>query len=360
MRRCRSRPVSVFQLGDGQVLRHLGPAGRREGRGRRPVPAAGRHAGTGAAGRGGEGGRACRARSSRPSHEHLRPLHPPADRDRAPDGRPAAGRAGDLSAAAGGVAAQRQLPDDPGDRPAAGRRSRDHGLLGRHAARAAVLADPRRHPAHLDQRARLHPGQRAVRTQPRHRRRRNRRPVGDQRGDALSADRHALPADHPQGEPGRHADPGAGAHLRHAAADHGRRLRREHPGAEDLADAGRRHDRHRRPAEARHPRPGRSAGAGQSRHRPRGRAQRAQPGQRRPAQGHAQQPAPDLHPQHQRPADQARGLRRPDRRLPQRHAGAHPRHRPRHRRSRERPARRLVRQAAGHHPAPSSASPAPT
>ena len=92
----------------------------------------------------------CRARSSRPSHEHLRALHPPADRDGAPDGRPAAGRAGDLSAAARGGAAQRQLSDDPGDGAAAGRGPADHGLLGRDAARAAVLADPRRHPADLD------------------------------------------------------------------------------------------------------------------------------------------------------------------------------------------------------------------
>ena len=61
-------------------------------------------------------------------------------------------------------------------------------------------------------------------------------------------------------------------------------------------------------------------------------------------------PRQTYHPQHQRPADQARRLRRSDRRLSQRRAGAHPRHRPGHRRPGERPARRLVQQAARHHP----------
>ena len=46
----------------------------------------------------------------------------------------------------------------------------------------------------------------------------------DQRREPLSPRRHSLPADHPQGEPRRHADPGACPHLRLAAADHGRRL----------------------------------------------------------------------------------------------------------------------------------------
>ena len=74
------------------------------------------------------------------------------------------------------------------------------------------------------------------------------------------------------------------------------------------------------------------------------------PGQCRSAEGHAQQPAPDLHAQHQRPVAEARRLRRPDRRLPQRLAGAHPRHRQGDRRPGERPAGRLVQQAARHHP----------
>ena len=79
------------------------------------------------------------------------------------------------------------------------------------------------------------------------------------------------------------------------------------------------------------------------------------PGQCRPAEGHAQQPAADLHAQYQRPAAEARGLRRADRRLPQRLAGAHPRHRQGDRRAGEQPDRRLVQQPARHHsrrPAP--------
>ena len=63
--------------------------------------------------------------------------------------------------------------------------------------------------------------------------------------------------------------------------------------------SGRRPRGHRRAAEASHPGSGRSAGAGRPGHRPRGCPHRAQPGQCRPAQGHAQQPAPNLHAQHQ-------------------------------------------------------------
>ena len=57
-------------------------------------------------------------------------------------------------------------------------------------------------------------------------------------------------ADHPQGQPGRRADHDPRAHLRHPAARHGRRLRRHHPLAADLADRRRRPGHHRRPAEA--------------------------------------------------------------------------------------------------------------
>ncbi len=72
--------------------------------------------------------------------------------------------------------------------------------------------------------------------------------------------------------------------------------------AEDLADFRRGSRRHRRPAEARNPHPGQSAGIGGARHRPRGCPQCRRRSQCRSAEGHAQQPAPDLHAQHQRPA----------------------------------------------------------
>ena len=68
-------------------------------------------------------------------------------------------------------------------------------------------------------------------------------------------------------------------------------------------------------------------------------------------------PQQSLHAQYQRSAAQARGLQRPDRRLPQRLAGAHPRRRPGHRRAGERSDRRLVQQAARHHSRRSSAQP---
>ena len=73
----------------------------------------------------------------------------------------------DLSAVAGGGAAERQLSDASGHRAAAGRRSADHGVLGGDAARAAVRPDPGPHPDDLGERARLHPDHPAVRLEPR-------------------------------------------------------------------------------------------------------------------------------------------------------------------------------------------------
>ncbi len=108
-------------------------------------------------------------------------------------------------------------------------------------------------------------------------------------------------------------------------------------------------------AAADRPRTGRSGGAGGSRHQSRGCAHGARPGQCRPSERYAQQPAPDLHAQYQRSAVQARQIRRPDHRLSQRVAGPHPRYRPRHQRGRERADRRLVQPEAGDH----SGDPAP-
>ena len=187
---------------------------------------------------------------------------------------------------------ERQLPDHPGHRPVARRRSADHGVVGRDAAGAAAEPDSRRHAAHLGQRARR--DRRSPSSSNSSRTVDSAavgRAGGDQRRKPLSADEHSLPADDPKGESGRDADHAARAHVGYAAADHRRCLCGKHPAAQDFADSGRRPGRHRRPAEARHPRPGQSAGAGRPRHRPGRRPQRDRPGQRRSAKGHAQQPA---------------------------------------------------------------------
>ena len=212
--------------------------------------------------------------------------------------------------AAGRGAAQRQLPDHPGDRPVARRRSANHGVLRGDAARAADRPDSRRHAAHLDERAGRHPVTVQFELA---------RTVDSAAVDVLAAinaaspylpTEHPLSADDPESESGRDADPGSRAHLRHPAADHRRCLCGKHPAAEDLADPRRRPGRHRRPAEARDPHPGQSPGAGGPRHRPRRCPQRDRPGQCRSAERHAQQPAPDLYAQHQRSTAEARRLRR--------------------------------------------------
>ena len=48
------------------------------------------------------------------------------------------------------------------------------------------------------------------------RRDRERHTVGDQRREPVSAAEHAVSADHPESQSGRHADPGARPHLGHA------------------------------------------------------------------------------------------------------------------------------------------------
>ena len=125
----------------------------------------------------------------------------------------AAVRPRDLPSAARRGAAQRQLPDDPGHRPVARRRSANHGVDRGDAARAADGPDPRRHPAHLDERAGRHLGHRAIRARPHRRQRGGRRPGGHQRGKSLPADQHPVSADDPEGESGRDAGPASRAHA---------------------------------------------------------------------------------------------------------------------------------------------------
>src|SRR4030088_2247841 len=94
-----------------------------------------------------------RARSRLQFHEHLIAVHRASGRDLAFDGGTAAGRPGGLSAAAGGVTAERELSDDFGDGAAAWRLSADYGIFGGNAARGAVRADSRRHPDDVVERA---------------------------------------------------------------------------------------------------------------------------------------------------------------------------------------------------------------
>ena len=203
------RPVTVAQISDGQALIDSGLAAEREGRGRRPVPAA--------------AGQPCSDRcTARPREEA--------------DLQSAAAEANPMNISAPfiprpiatillmvglllcGLAAYPLLPVQSlpnvnyptisGHGAVAGRRSADHGVLGRDAARAAVRPDSRPHADDLVERARLHPGHGAVRSEPQRRQRRGRRSGGDQRRGSATAAEHALSADDPQGEPGRHADPG--------------------------------------------------------------------------------------------------------------------------------------------------------
>ena len=164
-------------------------SGQRERRDRRPIPAPARLSRARAARQGRAGGGLAERRGAGDPVNISAPfIHRPIATVAA-DGGPVAVRARDLPAVAGRLPAERQLPDHSGDGAAAGRRSADHGVLGRDAARAAVLADPRRHAAHLVERARLHPAHGPVRAEPRRRQRRDRRPGGDQRGKPVPAAR---------------------------------------------------------------------------------------------------------------------------------------------------------------------------
>ena len=140
------RPVKVAQISDGQALIDSGLTANEQvvvdGQYKLQAGQPCHHP----ARQGGRGSRRAERATERQSHEHLRAVHPAADRDRAADGRAAAVRPGRLSAAAGGGAAERQLSDPSGHRAAAGRRSADHGVVGGDAARAAVRPDSRASP----------------------------------------------------------------------------------------------------------------------------------------------------------------------------------------------------------------------
>ncbi len=209
---------------------------------------------------------------------------------------------------------------------------------------------PGRHPDDLDERARQLGDHRAVRSQPQHRCGGAGHPGGDQRRRRTAAQEPADPADLSQGQPGRSADPDLRRPFRRHAADHGRRLRREHPGPADLADQRRRADRRRRPAEAGGAHSGRSGQARGARDRPRGRRHRHLERDRRHADRKHRRTDAQLHDLRQRPAPRRRSMERHHHRLQERRAGADPRCRPGGRRAGERQARGLGRNAA-HDPA---------
>ena len=276
------------------------------------------------------------------SNERLRPLHPPADRDLAARRRGDAGRRARLLVAAGLGAAAGRFPDHPGDDAAAGRQSRHHRLAGDGAAGAAVRPDPRAADHDLVELLRHQPDHAAVRSQPRHRRRRAGRAVGDQCRRLDAAAQPSLSADLFQGESGRRADHHAGAHL----ADY-RPARAERPRRHPDGAAAVRGDRRRpRLGAGRHPagdpHPGRSVAARRLRHRAGGPAHRHRRRQCRRRQGLARRRAPVLHHRRQRPDRRRRRLQVRGRRLPQRRAGAAERRRRRGRRAGEHQGRRLV------------------
>ena len=84
----------------------------------------------------------------------------------------------------------------------------------------------------------------------------------DQRRGRPVAEEPAEPADLPQGQPGRFADPAVVGDIGHAAADRGQRRYRRAARPADQPDFRRRPGVHRRPAETRDPDPDRSGQAG--------------------------------------------------------------------------------------------------
>ena len=125
------------------------------------------------------------------------------------------------------------LPDHPGRDLLSGREPRRDGLVGDRAARAPVRPDARAEPDDVDELERQLGDHAAVRPRPQARRRRAGGAGGDQRGAHAAAARPADPARLQQGQPGRRADPDAGADLDHAAAAAGRGPGRHAAGAED-------------------------------------------------------------------------------------------------------------------------------
>ena len=182
------------RLKDGAAVRE-GKRGRRRTRPRRKVAQADK-AGGGSA-------------------NDLRILHPQAGRDDPDVVRARARRAVRLQIPAGGGAAQRRISGRQRLGVAARRFARDDGDLGGDAADQAVRHH-RRHRFDLDhQLARLDLDRHPVRARPRHRRGGRRRAGGDRAHAAHAAAGNDQPAELPEGQSGRRADPVDGADQRH-------------------------------------------------------------------------------------------------------------------------------------------------
>ncbi len=158
--------------------------------------------------------------------------------------------------------------------------------------------------------------------EPRHRRRRAGRAVGDQCRRLHAAAQPALPAALLQGEPGRRPDHHAGAHLGDYRPANFKRHGRHHHGA--AAGGG---DRRRpRLGAGRHPpgdpHPGRSVAAGRLWHRAGGPALGHRRRQRGRRQGLARRRASVLHHRRQRPDHRRGNLQIGGGGVPQRRAGA--------------------------------------
>ena len=256
-----------------------------------------------------------------------------------PDLRPAAGR----------------LPDDPGVHVLPGREPGGDGLVGHRAAGAPVRPDPGPQADVVDELRRRLGGDAAVRSRASARRRGAGRAGGDQ---CVLESRPAGPsraAGLQQGEPGRRADPDAGVGFEDPAAAGNPESRRHAPGAEALADLGRRsRDAVGRTAAGRAG-AGQPQGARRQQSRPRGRAHRDRGREREEGEGQLRRPEPVVHDRRERSAALGRRIS-PDRgRLPQRRAAPSV-GRGRHRRRRgEHPSRGLDERRAGRdpqHPAP--------
>ena len=198
--------------------------------------------------------------------------------------------------------------DDPGHRATAGRRCADRCQHRHDTARTAVRPDPRPDANDLQQRNRICRDYIAIRPQPHHRFGGAGRAGRDQCNGRPAASDDAKPADLPQDQPGRHAGTDAGVDLRDAAAHDGQRLREQHTGPEDLADARRRPRRHRRTAEPGNPGAGQPGAAGRRGPRPGGSADGAGHRHGRPAERHIVWRQPGLRTADQRSVDDSAGV----------------------------------------------------
>ncbi len=252
--------------------------------------------------------------------EHLGALHQASGSDHAAGDRDSDFRRARLFPAAGRAVAEHRLSGDRGAGEHGGREPGHHGVHRGRTARTAALHDCRCGGTDLDQLCRFVDDRGRVRPEPRHQRRGPRRRSGDPGGARRPAHHPAQQSDLPPVQPGRRADHGARAHLRHAHEGAVVRLRGFGDPAAALAGEWRGADypRRRRVAVG----AGRTAAgqAEQLRHRHGRRARGDQRGQRRQCQGPPRPGQPAVCRAVQRPDHQSQTLPRPGGRLPERRA----------------------------------------